>query len=309
MKHDPADPHWLRPRPLRALVRPRVDAAVLDALPDRLRRHAGPDQAVPAARLADAGPPRVRPRPRRRDDHGSARPGHLATPSAWRSPSACWPPASTATVTRSSTTTRTSSAPTATSMEGISAEASSFAGHLGLGKLIGFYDDNHITIEGDTELSFSEDIGARFEAYGWHVQNLHEEIDARPRSRRRWRPRATSRTARRWSSPAPTSRTARRTSRTRTGRTARRSATRRSGHEGGLRLTRATSRSSCPRRRSSTSASARPRPPAAGRLGRGVRAVSRRVQRRGRRARPPAGARARPTAAATTSRRRGPTTA
>src|SRR5215213_5089407 len=60
--------------------------------------------------------------------------------------------------------------------EGIASEASSLAGHLGLGKLIGFYDDNHISIEGDTALSFSEDVGARYEAYGWHVQNLHEDI-------------------------------------------------------------------------------------------------------------------------------------
>jgi transketolase len=60
--------------------------------------------------------------------------------------------------------------------EGISHEASSIAGHLGLAKLIGFYDDNHISIEGDTALAFSEDVGARFEAYGWHVQDLHEDL-------------------------------------------------------------------------------------------------------------------------------------
>jgi len=60
--------------------------------------------------------------------------------------------------------------------EGIASEASSIAGHLGLGRLIGFYDDNHISIEGDTALSFSEDVGARYEAYGWHVQNLGEDI-------------------------------------------------------------------------------------------------------------------------------------
>jgi transketolase len=60
--------------------------------------------------------------------------------------------------------------------EGIASEASSVAGHLGLGRLIGFYDDNHISIEGDTALAFSEDVGKRYEAYGWHVQNLHEEI-------------------------------------------------------------------------------------------------------------------------------------
>jgi transketolase len=61
--------------------------------------------------------------------------------------------------------------------EGISGEASSIAGHLGLGRLIAFYDDNHISIEGDTKLAFSEDVGKRYEAYGWHVQNLHEDID------------------------------------------------------------------------------------------------------------------------------------
>ena len=61
--------------------------------------------------------------------------------------------------------------------EGVASEACSFAGHLGLGRLIAFYDDNHISIEGDTELSFSEDVGKRFEAYGWHVQNLGEDLD------------------------------------------------------------------------------------------------------------------------------------
>jgi transketolase len=60
--------------------------------------------------------------------------------------------------------------------EGISSEASSIAGHLGLGRLVAFYDDNHISIEGNTALSFSEDVGARYEAYGWHVQHLGEDI-------------------------------------------------------------------------------------------------------------------------------------
>lgn len=54
-------------------------------------------------------------------------------------------------------------------MEGISAEASSIAGHLGLGNLICFYDDNQISIEGPTRLAFSEDVKKRFEASGWHV--------------------------------------------------------------------------------------------------------------------------------------------
>jgi transketolase len=57
-------------------------------------------------------------------------------------------------------------------MEGISHEASSLAGHLGLGKLIVFYDDNEITIDGPTGLSFSEDVEARYQAYGWHTRQV-----------------------------------------------------------------------------------------------------------------------------------------
>jgi transketolase len=62
-------------------------------------------------------------------------------------------------------------------MEGISHEASSYAGHLKLGKLIGFYDDNHITIEGNTDLTFSDDTAKRFEAYHWHVQRVDDAND------------------------------------------------------------------------------------------------------------------------------------
>ena len=54
-------------------------------------------------------------------------------------------------------------------MEGVSNEACSLAGHWGLGKLIAFYDDNHISIDGDTEIAFTEDVTARFEALGWHT--------------------------------------------------------------------------------------------------------------------------------------------
>jgi transketolase len=59
-------------------------------------------------------------------------------------------------------------------MEGVSGEACSLAGHLGLGKLIALYDDNHISIDGSTDVSFTEDVGKRFEAYGWHVQHVEE---------------------------------------------------------------------------------------------------------------------------------------
>ncbi len=58
--------------------------------------------------------------------------------------------------------------------EGISSEACSLAGHLKLGKLIALYDDNHITIDGRTDVSFTEDVLKRYEAYGWHVQEIPE---------------------------------------------------------------------------------------------------------------------------------------
>eukprot|EP00276_Gloeochaete_wittrockiana_P009105 CAMPEP_0184644108 /NCGR_PEP_ID=MMETSP0308-20130426/863_1 /TAXON_ID=38269 /ORGANISM="Gloeochaete witrockiana, Strain SAG 46.84" /LENGTH=786 /DNA_ID=CAMNT_0027072441 /DNA_START=106 /DNA_END=2466 /DNA_ORIENTATION=+ len=57
-------------------------------------------------------------------------------------------------------------------MEGVSGEAASLAGHYKLGKLIALYDDNHISIDGRTDISFTEDVGKRFEAYGWHVQHV-----------------------------------------------------------------------------------------------------------------------------------------
>src|SRR5512138_1269720 len=62
-------------------------------------------------------------------------------------------------------------------MEGISHEVASYAGHQKLGKLIGFYDDNHITIDGDTNLTFSDDTAKRFEAYHWHVQRVEDAND------------------------------------------------------------------------------------------------------------------------------------
>ncbi|MGF1538655.1 MAG: transketolase [Elainellaceae cyanobacterium] len=66
-------------------------------------------------------------------------------------------------------------------MEGVSGEACSLAGHLGLGKLIALYDDNHISIDGSTDISFTEDVAKRFEAYGWHVQHVEDgntDLDA-----------------------------------------------------------------------------------------------------------------------------------
>lgn len=62
-------------------------------------------------------------------------------------------------------------------MEGVSYEAASLAGHLGLGKLAWLYDDNRITIDGDVDLAFSEDVRGRFESLGWHVQSVGDAND------------------------------------------------------------------------------------------------------------------------------------
>lgn len=62
-------------------------------------------------------------------------------------------------------------------MEGVASEAASLAGHLRLGKLIYLYDDNHISIEGSTDIAFTEDRGKRYEAYGWHVQRVEDSLD------------------------------------------------------------------------------------------------------------------------------------
>ena len=59
-------------------------------------------------------------------------------------------------------------------MEGVSSEAASLAGHLGLGKLVCLYDDNHVSLDGPTSLSFSEDVPERFRAYGWQVQRVED---------------------------------------------------------------------------------------------------------------------------------------
>ncbi|ETI21362.1 transketolase [Cladophialophora carrionii CBS 160.54] len=59
-------------------------------------------------------------------------------------------------------------------MEGVASEAASTAGHLQLGNLIAIYDDNHISIDGDTKCAFTEDVEKRFEAYGWHVQHVKD---------------------------------------------------------------------------------------------------------------------------------------
>ncbi|MGO9453608.1 MAG: transketolase [Candidatus Binataceae bacterium] len=62
-------------------------------------------------------------------------------------------------------------------MEGIASEAASIAGHVGLGNIVYLYDDNHVTIDGHTDISFSEDVCKRFDAYGWHTQHVDDAND------------------------------------------------------------------------------------------------------------------------------------
>ena len=150
-----------RPRPLRALGRARVHPPVRRAAPVGLRPHDGRPEAVPAVGVAHARasrarrgtPPASRSRPAR-----SARAS--ATRSAWRSPRQMLAARYNRDgPRRSSTTAPSRSAPTATSWRACRARPRSIAGFLGLGKLCLIYDDNHITIEGSTDLAFGEDVG------------------------------------------------------------------------------------------------------------------------------------------------------
>ncbi len=188
MRHDPADPDWtgrdrfvlsaghssltLYTQLYLAGLRPGAVATWSPSAPGAPRPPVTPSTATrPASRPPPARSARV-----------------SRTRWAWR-----WPP-----VTSAACSTRTR--PPGTSpfdhtiwaiagdgclQEGISAEASSLAGHQKLGNLVLLWDDNHISIEGDTETAVSEDTVQRYEAYGWHVQRVAPAGERRPGPRTR----------------------------------------------------------------------------------------------------------------------------
>jgi transketolase len=112
-------------------------------------------------------------------------------------------------------------------MEGVASEAASLAGHLKLANLCWIYDNNHITIDGPTDIAFDEDVGRRFEAYGWKVLRVHDanDIEAFARALETFRQTDDGRPS---SSSTATSAMARPINRIRARRTASRSAKRRS---------------------------------------------------------------------------------
>ncbi|MDZ7731702.1 MAG: FIST C-terminal domain-containing protein [Acidimicrobiia bacterium] len=167
-------PRLARPRPVRALGRARVHPAVLAAAPDRLRPVARRPARLPPVGQPHPRPPRGAPHRRDRGHDGAARAGvrQRRGPGPRRAVAP-----RTASAPTCSTTTCTRICSDGDLQEGLSHEAASLAGHLGLDRLVFVYDDNHISIDGPTELALSDDPVGRFRAYGWHVVDLGEKAE------------------------------------------------------------------------------------------------------------------------------------
>ena len=202
LRYDPENPIW----PNRdRFVLSNGHASMLLVLPDSSGRRARSD-----SRRQDSFDPRLYRSTRLKNFRqlGSKTPGHpeygltsgvetttgplgqgSQTAWAWPSPNAGWPPISIVPDSNSSTTTSGPFCGDGDMMEGISSEAASIAGHLKLSNLCWIYDNNHITIEGNTDLAFDEDVAARFAAYGWDVA-ARTRCQRSGRARRRLQPRA-----------------------------------------------------------------------------------------------------------------------
>ena len=189
MKHSPKHPDWFD-RDRFILSAGHASMLLYSTLYlVGLRAHARRPEELPPARQPDRRAPRVRRRRRDRGHHRPARPGPRDVGRAGAGRARCSPRASTAATTQLIDHHTYVIASDGDIQEGVGSEASSLAGHLGLGKLIVFYDNNHIQLAGETSMSFSEDVGKRYEAYGWHVQDVGEDLSVEtssgpPRRRR-----------------------------------------------------------------------------------------------------------------------------
>ena len=190
LRFDPADPDLAEPRPLRALQRPRLDAALQPAAPHRragrrsrsTRCSASPRSASTtssASASSTASAPAIRSTAGRRASRPPPARSARASPpaSAWPSPAAGWRRATTSPTSRCSTYDVFAICGDGCLMEGISNEAGSIAGHLQLSNLCWIYDNNHITIEGNTALAYSDDVATRFIGYGWNVTRVGDAND------------------------------------------------------------------------------------------------------------------------------------
>ena len=183
LKFNPANPALGQPRPLRPLRRPRLDADLLAAASHRLRE----DDARSAQEFPPVGQPHARAIPKATKPRASkSPPARSARARAIRSASPSGQKFFAATFNTPDFAVSDHRVYAIVSdgdlQEGVSHEAAGLAGHLGLDNLVWFYDDNSVSIEGMTKLSYSDDVPSRFKGYHWHVISINgndqSQIDA-----------------------------------------------------------------------------------------------------------------------------------